>query len=102
MAYHIPNYIIFLNILNFIFLTPFSVIFGPFLTFCVSWSQEPIWEYNSFHYGYYLLLTSLCLTLEKFEHFNCVIVLNIFDFMFLDPLQCDVEPLFRPFVRLLE
>ena len=62
MVFHIPSLSITLHIptalyspIFYIFGAPLSVILAPFMKFCLYWSQKPIWEYNSFHYGCYLL-----------------------------------------------
>ena len=39
-----------------------------------------------------LLATNFYYILEKFKHSNCIILLNIADFMFLTPLQLDFWP----------
>ena len=42
----------------------------------------------------YLLATNLYYIFEKFEHSNCIIFLNIADFMFLTPFSLIFGPLF--------
>ena len=85
------NWIILLNIDDFMFLTPFSLIFGPLFDLLgVLWSINYLYMERI---SLYLLPNNLYYILEKFEHFKWIILLNIDDFIaILGP----IAPLFAP------
>ena len=74
------NFIIFFNIVDFVFLTPSSFILGPFFAISDVLEQSP--DFRRVYIWLLMSLTNLCYVLVKLDNFNFTILFNIFDFCF--------------------
>ena len=86
------NFIIFFNIVEFVFLTHLPLHFGPILDF------SDVLLLNYYFKVVYMLLflssTNLYYILVKLEHSIFIIFFNIVEFLFLTPLQRHIGPIF--------